>query len=285
MPKRPSATFRKTAMLAATLLLSAASEAGAGPASPCAGRYGAMTAFPPVSGDARPKDAEDILTLLDGKAWGVRERVTLTSPEGAPSPYVLEVAIPKGSINPGNEMAPRGGMGFRWRAGVPADARAACLAYQLWLPQDFDFNLGGKLPGIFGGTGPSGGELADGVGGFSVRLMWRKGGAGEVYAYVPGHPDKRGRSIDRGAFVFPRGRWIRIEEEVVLNTPGRADGELRLWIDGHLRIAHSDMIYRVVPSLGIDGVFVDVFYGGKEPEWAAPKDTIVRFSPFALGWR
>ena len=128
------------------------------------------------------------------------------------------------------------------------------------MPKDFAFNKGGKLPGLFGGNAPAGGKPADGVHGFSVRLMWRANGQGEVYAYIPGHPEGRGASLDRGAWTFTRGRWIEIQEEVVLNVPGAENGELRL--------TRTDLIYRTTNDLGISGVMANIFYGGKTTEWA-----------------
>lgn len=223
--------------------------------------------------------------MLGNKGWGLSENVSLKAVEGAPAPLVLEVRIPKGSIDHKSTTAPMGGMGFRWRPGMPAGTTAACLAYDLWLPDDFPFNKGGKLPGLFGGDGPAGGKDVDGVSGFSARYMWRAHGQGEVYAYIPGKPDKRGMSIDRGAWTFPRGRWVHLEEEVVLNTPGTPDGTLRVWVDGELRLEHTDVLYRDSVSLGIDGVMADIFFGGKTAEWAAPADTLVRLTPFQLAWR
>jgi hypothetical protein len=251
-----------------------------GPTS-CSTRYGAGATFPP----AGVESGATILSLLDSKGWGLNEDVTVRRLEGAPSPMVLEVRLPQGSIDHKNSLAPMGGMGFRWRPNLPVQTSAACLAYSLWLPPDFQFNKGGKLPGLFGGDGPAGGKPVDGETGFSARFMWRAGGHGEVYAYIPGKPDGRGLSIDRGAWVFPRGQWIRMEEEVVLNTPGKPDGQLRVWVDGHLRLSHDNITYRTSANLAIAGVMADIFYGGKEAEWAAPADTVVRLTPFELAWR
>lgn len=269
-------------MIRALLLLAlmawpAPASAGAG--APCRARYEAPVVFP---GDTI-ESARNQLASTGG--WGIAERLSLETGTGAPHPLILAVALPKGSINPKNPDAPQGGMGFRWRPELPRGTTAACLSYGLNLPGDFAFNKGGKLPGLFGGNAPAGGRTADGEQGFSVRLMWRAKGLGEVYAYIPGHPEGRGASLDRGAWTFPRGRWIEIQEEVVLNTPGQADGELRVWIDGDLRLTRTDLIYRTTNDLGISGVMADIFYGGKTAEWAAPKDTVIRITPFRLSWR
>ena len=252
--------------------------------SPCSTRYPAALSFPPLTHEGAPLTIAALRKLAGHPNWGIAENVTLVSPKDAPGPLVLAVRLPEGSINPNNQHAPLGGMGLRWRPIVPG-ATSACLAYHLYLPADFAFNKGGKLPGLFGGNAPAGGKDVDGNSGFSARLMWRTSGRGEVYAYIPGKPDRRGQSIDRGAWIFPRGRWIRIEQEIVLNAAGKADGILRVWIDGELRLARADVTFRAAPSLMINGVMADIFYGGQTPEWAAPKDTAVLLSPFELGWR
>ncbi len=95
---------------------------------------------------------------------------------------MLQVFYPKGSINPGRK--PQGGAQFY---ALPIDienARSVTFAYSVFFPGDFDWVKGGKLPGLYGGhTGCSGGDDSDDC--FSTRLMWRKGGAGELYLVRP----------------------------------------------------------------------------------------------------
>lgn len=278
---RASTTSRSRAKavgLAVAWLL-AAHPSAAEERSSCAGTYPQRATFPPAV-----RSIAELKTALGRNFWGIDENVTLVSPSDAPASFVMAVRLPAGSINPNNKTAPLGGMGFRWRPeGVAAEA--ACLAYHVFLPADFEFNKGGKLPGLFGGTAPAGGKDVDGFDGFSARLMWRANGRGEVYAYIPGKPDGRGESIDRGAWVFPRGRWVRIEEEIVLNVPGEANGELRVYVDGQLSLSRTNIRFRSARDLRINGVMADIFYGGKGKDWAAPKDTAILLSPFDLRWR
>ncbi len=227
--------------------------------------------------------APSIKTISNKRYWGLASNLQLKARPEAPSPYVLEIAIPKGAINPGNKLAPRGGAGYHWTPLMPATTRSACLSYFLWFPPDFDFVKGGKLPGIFGGLGPSGGKKVTGTNGFSTRYMWRRKGDGEVYAYIIGN-DRRGISLERGAWRFPRGKWTRLEQEVVLNTPGKQDGVVRVWVNGKLRMEKTGLVYRTTPDVTISGVMAHVFFGGKDPSWASTKDTIVRMTPFDLRW-
>jgi hypothetical protein len=186
--------------------------------SPCNTRVPPQAAFPPVVAQSQVLTPQTLKALAGNKGWGIEEDVTIEAPGDEPGRIVIAVRLPKGSIDHKNTDAPMGGMGFRWQAGIPASATMACLTYHVKLPADFQFNKGGKLPGLFGGDGPAGGKDVDGASGFSARLMWRQDGAGEVYAYIPGKPDGRGLSIDRGAWTFPRGRWVELQEEIVLNA-------------------------------------------------------------------
>jgi hypothetical protein len=278
---------RALAIVALMVLMRGGSDASAQSvdSSPCNSRIVTQAEFPPVAAQSLVLTPATLKILAGNKGWGLVEDVTIEPPGDVAARIVLAVRLPKGSIDHKNPDAPMGGMGFRWQADIAGTATMACLTYRLKLPRDFQFNKGGKLPGLFGGDGPAGGKDVDGASGFSARLMWRQHGAGEVYAYIPGKPDGRGLSIDRGAWTFPRGRWVELQQEIVLNTPNVADGVVRIWLDGQLRLERRDMLFRTTPSLGFAGVMADIFYGGKTAEWAAPQDAIIRLTPFELGWR
>jgi len=90
----------------------------------------------------------------------------------------MQLFYPEGSINPKNE--PQGGAEFYATPLDISDAQSVTLQYSAFFPADFDWVLGGKMPGLYGGrTGCSGGNAA--LDCFSTRLMWRQGGAGELY--------------------------------------------------------------------------------------------------------
>lgn len=146
---------------------------------------------------------------------------------------------------------------------------------------DFAFARGGKLPGLYGGSGASGCEPAVGDEGFSVRFMWRPAGAGEVYAYLPDNTTRCGRSLGRGAWHFAPGRWTELELEVVLNRPAAADGVLRAWADGQLMVEETGVTFRTVEALTVRGIFFSTFFGGSDPSWASPRDQHADFALFA----
>jgi hypothetical protein len=220
-----------------------------------------------------------------GPVWGQANH-SLLDEAGVPG-RILRVALHAGSIDPGTMSRrglPRSGTGFKARilpalAGVGAEA--ARLAYSVRFAPGFDFVRGGKLPGLFGGSGPSGGRIPDGHDGFSLRLMWRERGAGEVYAYLP-DSIVHGSSLLRGSWQFEPGRWHRVVQSVALNTPGRHDGWLTMEIDGRpVGLVHG-LRLRDGAGLKADGVFFDLFFGGSDDSWAARADTHVDFADFAL---
>ncbi|MEL7544550.1 MAG: polysaccharide lyase [Pseudomonadota bacterium] len=262
---------------------------GRGPAG-CVAGLDSVTRFPDLDAVRRANNTSPSIAHLIGqleprpvkRPWGLRENARLLQGLGPRGGTGLAVALPKGSINPRHPTAPLGGMGWRWRPNGADGVRSACLVYHLYLQRGFAFARGGKLPGLFGGDAPAGGRSVDGRSGFSTRLMWRRGGRGEVYAYIPGHPARRGRSIGRGAWTFQTGAWVQVAQRVDLNNASASDGRIRVWIDGALRLDAAGLALVRDASVTIDGIMADVFYGGKSMPWSAPRRTFVAFSPFAL---
>jgi hypothetical protein len=218
---------------------------------------------------------------LTGKAWGF-DRLQIRRHEQSQRP-ALSVFYPKGSINPSNENAPQGGASFYARGGF-AGERAACLQYQVYFPADFEFAKGGKLPGLYGGKDASGCRKGVSEDGFSLRYMWREDGAGSLYAYLPGKSEECGKYIGKGTWHFRRGAWTTIEQEAVLNTPGKNDGLVRVWVDGRLVIEEPRMMLRMKDSIAIDGIFFVSFFGGKKPEWASPRDQRADFASVTVSF-
>jgi hypothetical protein len=192
------------------------------------------------------------------------------------STSVLEVTYPKGSIDPASTTAPIGGAGFIYPS--PASFFSGCLAYDVGFEPGFDFAKGGKLPGLYGGDAPSGG--ADTSRGFSTRYMWRAGGAGEVYAYLPEKNGQYGESVSPGAWTFTPGQWHRLEQEVIVNQTGSRDGVLRVWVDGELVANRADILYRVNDDVLVAGLMFSTFFGGHDPSWASPRTQSAFFRNF-----
>ncbi|NEP19274.1 MAG: polysaccharide lyase [Leptolyngbya sp. SIO4C1] len=190
---------------------------------------------------------------------------------------------PAGSASPSVSRqtgAPLGGAQFYANLTLPPRS-ARRLSYYVRFSENFDFVKGGKLPGLFGGDGASGGNIPDGTDGFSTRLMWRRAGKGELYAYLP-TSENYGTSIGRGAWQFQPGVWYLLEQVVRLNDPDRSNGQIQVWVDGDLVIDQGGLRFRQVESLQIDGLFFSTFFGGGDASWATPHDVYIDFADFSV---
>ncbi|MFJ8825720.1 polysaccharide lyase [Streptomyces sp. NPDC102467] len=155
------------------------------------------------------------------------------------------------------------------------------LRYYLRFPHGFDFVKGGKLPGLYGGHATSGGHVPDGENGLSTRYMWRSGGRGEVYAYLPTSL-VHGTSLGRGDWSWPAGRWVCVEQSVRLNHPDRSDGSVTVLLDGRRVLRRTGLEFRTTDELRIEGVFFSTFFGGGDPSWATPRAQHADFAAFAV---
>ena len=224
------------------------------------------------------------VTLREDGSFGLDRWIRINpGPEG-PTGRAIRVLYPEGSVSPSASReygAPGGGMQhYLPITGKPVDA--AYMRYWVRFPDDFAFVKGGKLPGLYGGSEVSGGEEPDGSNGFSTRLMWRAGGAGEVYLYAPG---ESGTSLGRGSWIWPRGDWTCVEQHVELNNPDEDDGSVTVWLNGNEVYAERGIRYRTVDHLRIEGIFFSTFFGGADPSWAPSKDEHADFASFGLSNR
>jgi len=58
------------------------------------------------------------------------------------------------------------------------------------------------------------------------------------------------------------GQWIDFQMMMKLNTPGQADGEIKLWIDGELKMHYNTVRFRTVPELQLNAVALGGYIGG-----------------------
>ncbi|HEY9649617.1 MAG TPA: hypothetical protein V6C95_03065, partial [Coleofasciculaceae cyanobacterium] len=221
-------------------------------------------------------------SVSSDKDWGWENATVITDPSGKFA-KVLRVRYPAGSASPAVSRkynVPLGGTQFYSTLGITA-TNSLRLSYYLRFSENFDFVKGGKLPGLFGGDGASGGTIPNGTDGFSTRFMWRKNGDGEVYAYLP-TSNEYGTSIGRGNWRFQPGRWYRLEQEVRLNQPGQNNGQIRVWLDGQEVLEQQGLTFRSIDQLKINGIFFSTFFGGNDTSWATPKDVYVDFANFSV---
>lgn len=165
--------------------------------------------------------------------------------------------------------------------------------YYVYFEEGFDFNEGGKLPGLMGGVDSysrSGGNQPDGSNGWTLRFMFRKDGELVVYAYLPVSNNGKwggvtwGQDISTGINAVP-GKWHCIEQYVNVGSAGNDDGQLKVWIDDELRIEIDDMrFWDVENDYGkIGGIYFSTFHGGSGDEWAPRTESNARFDGLVLG--
>jgi hypothetical protein len=249
---------------------------------PCSTAYASVIELPYERSGGALMTPVELQGRLAGRDFGVLENARIVRVKESASP-VLEVSLPKGSLGPRATTGTPGGVGFQWRPAGLTTAKAACLSYSVWLPDDFDFKRGGTLPGLFGVAEDRRGAERSA---FAVRFMWRDAGAGELLTTLPvagmtGY-DQRTSTSDSDAFRLQTGRWRRLEQEVVLNTPEKKDGAIKVWADGRLVVDRKNVMLRETASGAFAGVQADAHYGGGDSSFIAPKDTMLRLTPFQL---
>lgn len=252
----------------------------------CFARYERAAVFGFADETGAPRTPIELQAEAGWSERGMLHKVTVQPNEGGPAPAVLEVAL--GGTADDDERAIEPALSFDWRPrGLPG-ATAACLRYQVHLPEDFDFRRAGVLPSLFGGERQEFGHKADASKGVSARLMWRGKGAGEINAVFAGAAQRQGQILGYDLFKLKPGKWISIEQEVVLDTPGAADGALRVWVDGDLSYQSKAMAWRGEAPLSLDGVLADVGYarspGVGDNKASSGGSTSIRISPLEVAW-
>jgi hypothetical protein len=282
LPATKVIVFNAAAGLVGAVALVAAVRTVLMPAAmaPCTERYHNMTAFN-LERAGVTLTAADLQASLGGRDVGVMDNVTIGPMQGAPVPLAMAVILRQANATPQGSAESKGGATFPWEPRVLQGKAGACLSYHVRFSAGFDFQRGGALPGI-GGT--DAGEKGDR---FLARLAWRPKGVGGATVRVTENGATRALPAEREGFELPRGKWVKLEQEVVLNTPKKSDGTLRIWVDGTLAIDRTDMTYRTKPDVTISGVSVDVFYGSgpDDSQAAAAKDAKVWLTPLEIRWQ
>ncbi|KAG0042401.1 hypothetical protein BGZ83_000505 [Gryganskiella cystojenkinii] len=246
-----------------------------------------------VAGDSTKPPASSSNTTAGVASAGGDPNYPLSSQQQEQQ-QVLRLDYPKGSYAP--SIGPIAG-GTHFYANPFGDStpfESMMVSYDVAFPSGFNWVLAGKLPGIYGGSpydGCSGGVQSTGTNCLTMRLMWRQGGLGEVYAYVPADPksdfcknsavicnDQYGKSIGRGQIYFQPGAWTRLDMIMSLNKPaGNSNGTLQVYQNGVLAIQLNNVPYRSSGMVGFQGLMFSSFFGGSDPTYATPVDTSVYF--------
>jgi hypothetical protein len=278
MPSSRLVLFNAAAILVGVTALAAVVRSLVAPASlaPCTGRYQTSMAFA-LERDGALITPTDIQARTAGHNAAVVENLQIVRLADGPVPVGMSVALPKGSSGPAASELEKGGVTFPWQPRSLLRQPAVCLSYQVLLPPDFNFGNGGVLPGVFGQTDHSGDR-------FLVQGAWRHEGEAALNNRATVAGVQRTQQAESRAATLPRGRWVKLEQEVVLNAPGEANGIARIWVDGALAVDRSDLLYRAKGDVGLAGVAADLFYSGDHMKSRSPADAKVLLSPFEIRW-
>ncbi|RUS74022.1 hypothetical protein EGW08_018221 [Elysia chlorotica] len=231
------------------------------------------------------------------RQWGDDSFSGRTSHSSSPA---LSIHYAKGSYT--GWSSNKGGGFYSTPPEVGDHADAMIFMYDVYF-ENFGFGKGGKLPGLFGGVKGDGAYACSGGSNpdtcFSLRLMWRENGDGELYAYIPpnqesGFADRDdviahssyGQSIGRGKIKFQNGAWNTVLIQARLNSVGNHDGKVKVCntVQGQAQqcFEAGNLLMRNHGGHHIRGLFFSTFFGGSKPEYGAPNDCRTYFKNFRL---
>lgn len=228
----------------------------------CSARYGNALQFSLQNGEGNPMTPIELQARLPSREWGLltKARVVAASDK---SPF-LQVALGLSHEQTEREQERESGeevdrlqdgVGFLWRPQSLEKARAACLTYRVFLSKDFSFEGRGTLPGLYSAKSDADVDASQPQQGFVSRLHWDQAGSVAVSVKTP---LTAGHWLPARGTQWPVNRWVSVEQEVILNTPQKADGTIRVWIDGQLKIENAVLDLGAAGEAGLSGVVADI---------------------------
>jgi len=234
----------------------------------CSARYGDGQQFSLQKGEEAFSPI-DLQARLPSREWGLLENARVVVDKNS---AFLQVAVgpqnnPDDTKNDEdaeeNGKHRRDGVGFIWQPHNLRGTHSGCLTYRVFLSKDFGLEQRGTLPGLYGIDNADHVDVPALEKGFITRLGWDRGGFAGLTLKSP---QSVGMWIPAKGYTWPVNRWVQVEQEVVLNTPNKSDGIVRLWMDGALRLEHKSLNLGASDGMALSGVVSDVGYseaGGK----------------------
>lgn len=245
----------------------------------CSVRYGDGQQFSLQKGEEAFSPI-DLQARLPAREWGLLQNARVVVDKNA---AFLQIAVGHQDHSDETNRDPdaeeedkhgRDGVGFIWQPQNLRGVHSGCLTYRVYMSQDLGFEQRGTLPGLYGVANPEHIDMPSFEKGFLTRIGWDRGGFAGVTLKSP---QTLGMWIPAKGYTWPANRWVQVEQEVVLNTPNKTDGIVRLWMDGVLRLEHKGLNLGASEGLSLSGVVSDVGYsetGGKSAR--------VTLSPFVV---
>ena len=244
----------------------------------CSARYEHGTQLSLERSRGELLSSADLQARSGGTDWGLLENARIVEIRDGPAKQAIEVRFLRTNTNaPAAES--KMGMGFTWMPRSTGKSAAACLTYSVFVPKDFDFAKGGRLPGFVTNTSDQNGTASS----VSSRIAWRESGGLELRAQMADWLEPRRVAGDK-PYILPRGQWVSLEQEIVLNAPGAKDGALRVWADGALVLEKTGLVIREKPETQISGVLAETTLSAQAGT-PLPKDQKILLSPPELRWQ
>lgn len=87
--------------------------------------------------------------------------------------------------------------------------------------------------------------------------MWRKSGDLEIYGYFPGTTEQ---SLGRGMYRFEVGKTYHIAQEIQVNTPGKNDGIIKVFVDGKCVYKNTSILFSATSDILPNKMIFSTFF-------------------------
>jgi hypothetical protein len=192
--------------------------------------------------------------------------------------HVVKLSLNRGKAGPFT--------GCNWKIPFPEQVENAVLSYKVFFQDGFDFVKGGKLPGLAGGTGNTGGLIPNGYDGWSVRFMFKEHGSLCAYIYsvkMEGQfGDKEFFKHSGNLIYLKTGTWNTITLNLTMNSPDKEDGIVLCKVNGTEALALDSACFRKTYGLKIDHLLFSCFMGGDDASYAPKQDQFLLFKDFQI---
>lgn len=237
----------------------------------CSTRYPAGLQFALDDKSGAPLTPISLQSRAGFREWGLLGNAVVETTRGQSwgASLVVKLAPTNNAERPDQN-----GVGFVWPVPALKAAQSACLSYHVLLPADVDTTTPGHLPGLVAEA-----KAADGseAAGFAARMAWsRSGDVGVDFSQL-----KTSEQLtSTWGTIWPRDRWVRVEQEINLGDASRLNGAVSVWIDGKLEVDSAELNLPTGTSVAFSGVVGDIGYARRPTKYAA-----VKVSPFVVQWR
>lgn len=250
---------------------------------PCSQRYAASQQFGISGRTGRPMSPIELQARVGIRESGILQNAAVTTNPDIENSNKIDVKLAK--LDDEDVTAkPANGISFLWPVASVAKVEAVCVSYDVMLPEKMKPGFRIRLPGVAAtgapvsngttGTADTSEPLAD------VALNIGVSEHGEAGVEMNGIYSQSQWLSGKRTVRWPRGNWVRVEQEVILNEAGKENGTIRFWLNGALVVDNSELMLRRKSHQRFRGLSADTLYtqGVGDP-------VTVSMSPFTIQWQ